>query len=238
MRYPAYSNNSSLARSNLLARVCIDAAAKPRTYVAMSKIQYRPTTGSRSVNPYLSSTLSRLALPRLTSPCLANATQVTGKRLANAILARIRVKARGYGTDFRVKAKRPRGTSPTSHSTFLACKLQHRETVHTSRSYISPAPAFVPLRCCIRMRSWPLKLYVESYYNNILGEDIFIAFFGYLRHDFPVFRIVLAATTRMLRSDRSDFALHFFNLYWNHLVLLAYKSYLSHLIFFHRIFFP
>lgn len=109
MRYPAYSNNSSLARSNLLPRVCIDAAAKPRTYVATSKIQYRPTTGSRLVNPYLSSTLSRLTLPRLTSPCLANATRVAGKRLANAILARIRVKARGYGTDFRVKAKRPYG---------------------------------------------------------------------------------------------------------------------------------
>lgn len=50
-----------------------------------------------------------LPCPRLTSPCLTNATRVAGKRLANAILARIQIKARGYGTDFRVKAKHPYG---------------------------------------------------------------------------------------------------------------------------------
>lgn len=138
----------------IYCRACVSMPPrKPRTYVATSKIQYRPTTGSRLVNPYLSSALSRLALPRLTSPRLANATRVAGKRLANAILARIRVKARGYRTDFRVKAKRPYGTSPTSRSMLLACKREYGETVHTSRSYISPAPAFVPLRCRIRVRS-------------------------------------------------------------------------------------
>lgn len=106
MRYPAYSNNSSLARSNLLPRVCIDAAANRERVCCYEQNSIPPDREESLGEPVF---IVGVEPPCLTSPCLANATRVAGKRLANAILARIRVKTRGYGTDFRVKAKRPYG---------------------------------------------------------------------------------------------------------------------------------
>jgi hypothetical protein len=57
----AYSDNSSLARSNLLQRVCIDAAAEPQAVRCYEQNSIRSTAASRSVNPYLSLALSRVS---------------------------------------------------------------------------------------------------------------------------------------------------------------------------------
>lgn len=109
---PAYSDNSSLVRSNLLPRVCIDAAAKPRTYVATSKIQYAELRSERAARwTYIYRRL-------WTALCFASQMQ-RGKRLANAILARIRVKACGYAPDFPVKAKRPYGLAARARGSAL-----------------------------------------------------------------------------------------------------------------------
>lgn len=105
---PAYSDNSSLVRSNLLPRVCIDAAAKPRTACCFtSKIQYAELLGEPLGEP--------IFIVGSEPPCLASQMQ-RGKRLANAILARIRVKACGYAPDFPVRAKRPYRCAAPLHS--------------------------------------------------------------------------------------------------------------------------
>lgn len=103
MRYPPYSNNSSLARSNLLLGVCIDAAARPRTYVATSKIQYARPRGSLGEPVFIAG---------VEPPALADATRVSGlpKRFSPSIPA----KARGYDPRLSRKSETPlrvRGTS-------------------------------------------------------------------------------------------------------------------------------
>jgi len=170
MRYPAYSNNSSLVRSNLLPRVCIDAAAKPRTYVATSKIQYAQPRGVAR--------WTRIYRRRWVAlPGLADATRVTGKRLANAILARIQVKARGYETDFRIKAKRPYGLVARARlrcSMLLACKRDCGETMHESLIYFASTSfravtslypcAFVLAKPYIEAIMWPDEI-LSAYFR-------------------------------------------------------------------------
>jgi len=59
---------------------------------------------------------------------------------------------------------------------FLTCKREYGET-RTGCTRVARIfrQRLLSCRYRIRMRSWPLKLYVESYHSNVLGEDIFTA---------------------------------------------------------------
>lgn len=124
VRYPMYSDNSSLIRSNLLPwPVCIDATAKPRTYVATSKIQY-----AQLRDPPRWTRIYRWRWNAL--PCLADATRVPvscsltwfppiyGLRHANTRRPTFCVRGKTHPYELVVRA--------ISHSMHLACKHGER----------------------------------------------------------------------------------------------------------------
>lgn len=126
----------------IYCRACVSMPPpKPRTYVTTSKIQYAQPRGSPGEPVFIvDAELPCLALPcpRSARPRLADATQVPGKRLANAILVRIRVKARGYRLSRKGETPlRARGTSDFARSILLACKRE--ETMHESLVYFAGA---------------------------------------------------------------------------------------------------